>query len=96
MHRYALKYVYRYLEVCTGTSCLDVLDPRYLRADTDTNLKAKHIMQPSHRPSGSQDDYSVPGSWPTYHEVDHRQPGERRLRFLFLMSPIRRRGDEIL
>ena len=33
-------------------------------------------MQPSHRPSGSQDDYSVPGSWPTYHEVDHRQPGD--------------------
>ena len=50
-------------------------DP-HLRADTDTNLKAKHIMQPSHRPSGSQDDYSVPGSWPTYHEVDHRQPGD--------------------
>ena len=50
-------------------------DP-HLRADTDTNLKAKHIMQPSHRPSGSQDDYSVPGSWPTHHEVVHRQPGD--------------------
>ena len=32
-------------------------------------------MRPSHAPSGSRDDFYVPGSWPTHGEVDHRQHG---------------------